>query len=131
MRQTNLSFSYPGVVRAWHRHSRGQIDYFCVLQGALRICAYDPETKALAEVVATEHKRVVVRIPGHYYHGSMALGSSPSLLLYFTSALYDYEKPDEERIPWNDQSICPAEINGRKDDPRADQPWDWLRHVHR
>ena len=131
IRQSNLSFSYPGVVRAWHRHSRGQVDYFCVLQGGLRICAYDSNSKKLAEIVATEHKRVVVRVPGHYFHGSMALGQSPSLLVYLTSALYDYSSPDEERIPWNDVSICPTEINGRADDPRVGQPWDWLRPVHR
>jgi len=24
--QTNLSYSYPGIIRAWHRHLRGQVD---------------------------------------------------------------------------------------------------------
>ena len=33
--QANLSMTYPGMVRAWHRHERGQIDYFVVLKGAL------------------------------------------------------------------------------------------------
>lgn len=131
IQQSNISFSYPGVVRAWHRHTRGQIDYFCVLQGVLRICAYDPETKRLAEVIASEHKRVVVRVPGHYYHGSMTLGSAPATLVYLTSALYDYANPDEERIAWNDPLVCPTAINGRTGDPRVGQPWDWLRPVHR
>jgi len=131
IRQSNLSFTYPGVVRAWHRHTRGQVDYFCVLHGALRVCAYDPDSGKLAEVIASEHKRVIVRVPGHYYHGSMALGPSPATLVYLTSALYDYSNPDEERIAWNDRSVCPTEVNGRKDDPRVGQPWDWLRPVHR
>lgn len=26
--QTNLSKSYPGIIRAWHRHDKGQVDYF-------------------------------------------------------------------------------------------------------
>ncbi|EQD41304.1 dTDP-4-dehydrorhamnose 3,5-epimerase, partial [mine drainage metagenome] len=39
--QANLSMSYPGIVRAWHRHGRGQVDYFVVVQGAVKICAYD------------------------------------------------------------------------------------------
>ena len=26
--QANISYSYPGIIRAWHRHTRGQIDYF-------------------------------------------------------------------------------------------------------
>ena len=28
--QFNFSYSYPGIVRAWHRHLRGQVDYFIV-----------------------------------------------------------------------------------------------------
>ena len=31
--QVNLSYSYPNMVRAWHRHLRGQVDYFLVLKG--------------------------------------------------------------------------------------------------
>jgi dTDP-4-dehydrorhamnose 3,5-epimerase len=26
--QANFSVTYPGIVRAWHRHVRGQADYF-------------------------------------------------------------------------------------------------------
>jgi len=29
--QANLSYSYPNVIRAWHRHLRGQVDYFLIL----------------------------------------------------------------------------------------------------
>lgn|SRR3989442_14043807 len=39
--QMNLSYSYPGMIRAWHRHSRGQVDYFIVIVGSIKICAYD------------------------------------------------------------------------------------------
>jgi len=39
--QANLSMTYPGVVRAWHRHTRGQTDYFLVLKGSIKVCAYD------------------------------------------------------------------------------------------
>jgi len=86
--QANLSYSYPGIVRAWHRHLRGQVDYFIVLKGAMKICAYDEETKTLDEIVASEHKLQVVRIPGHYWHGTKTLGDEPSLTLYFVTRLY-------------------------------------------
>ena len=33
MVQANLSYSYPGMVRAWHWHRRGQVDYFLVMKG--------------------------------------------------------------------------------------------------
>ena len=28
--QANLSLSHPGMIRAWHRHKRGQVDYLIV-----------------------------------------------------------------------------------------------------
>jgi len=61
--QANLSYSYPGVVRAWHRHIRGQIDHFLVLKGALKICAFEEETKRFVEIIANEAKSMLVRIP--------------------------------------------------------------------
>lgn len=129
--QANLSYSYPGTIRAWHRHLRGQVDYFIVLKGAMKICAYDEEKKQLDEIIASEHKLQIVRIPGHYWHGTRTIGNEPSLTLYFVTRLYDYKKPDEERRPWNDPTIIPKEINGKKDDPRVGKPWDWFRPPHK
>jgi dTDP-4-dehydrorhamnose 3,5-epimerase len=125
--QANLSHSYPGIVRAWHRHVRGQVDYFLVLRGAMRISAYDdredsPVRGQLAEVVASGEVPQLVRIPGYYWHGTMSLGTEPSLTIYLTSRLYDYANPDEERRPWNDPQII---------DPRTGHAYDWHRPVHK
>ena len=93
--QANLSISYPNIIRAWHRHLKGQVDYFIVLKGAVKI------------------------------------GNENAWLLYFVNRLYDYSKPDEERRPWNDPTIIPEKINGRKDDPRVGKPWDWNYPPHK
>lgn len=129
--QVNLSITYPGIIRAWHRHSRGQVDYFIALRGALKICAYDPESRELDEIVSTGQKPQIVRIPGEYWHGFKAIGNESVWLLYFTSNLYDYNHPDEERRPWNDPKIVPKSINGKTDDPRVGKPWDWNYPPHR
>lgn len=129
--QANMSFSYPNIIRAWHRHVRGQTDYFLVLKGAMKICAYEEETGKMAEVVASGEKPVVVRIPGRYLHGTRTVSNEPSLTVYFVTRLYDYKDPDEIRRPWNDQSIIPTEINGKKDDPRVGKPWDWFASPHK
>jgi dTDP-4-dehydrorhamnose 3,5-epimerase len=123
--QTNFSTTYPDIIRAWHRHNRGQIDYFIVLKGALKICAYDEETEELDEVIVTGLDLQVLRVPGHYWHGFKAVGNETAFLIYFTTNLYDYQNPDEERRPWNDPKIIPKLINGKKDDPRTGKPWDW------
>lgn len=120
--QANLSFSYPGIIRAWHRHLRGQTDYFIVLQGAMKICAYDQAIGQLDEIIVSEDKPEVVKMPGHYWHGTKTIGNGPSLTLYFTTRLYDYENPDEERRFWNDQSII---------DPKTQKPYDWNKPPHK
>jgi len=119
--QINVSYSYPGIIRAWHRHLRGQVDYFLALRGAIKICAYDdredsPTKGRLVEIVISEKKLQVVRIPGIYWHGTKTVSSKPSLTVYFATKLYDYKNPDEERKPWDDPTII---------DPKTGKPFDW------
>jgi dTDP-4-dehydrorhamnose 3,5-epimerase len=129
--QANISYSYPNIVRAWHKHERGQVDYFLVLKGAMKICAYEEETGKMIEIIASEEKPSVVRIPGKYLHGTKTVSNTPSLTVYFVTKLYDYKNPDEKRRPWNDPKIIPTEINGKKDDPRVGKPWDWFQPPHK
>ena len=67
--QANLSITYPGIIRAWHRHLKGQIDYFIALSGAIKVCAFDEKTSELNEAVSTGQIPQIVRVPGHYWHG--------------------------------------------------------------
>lgn len=125
--QANLSMSYPGIIRAWHKHARGQVDYLIVLQGVLKIVAYDdrvnsPTKGRIVEIVASADQLQAVRIPGYYWHGTKTLGYKPSISLYFYTNLYDYANPDEERRAWNDTTII---------DPRTNEPYDWNRPPHK
>jgi dTDP-4-dehydrorhamnose 3,5-epimerase len=128
--QANMSVSYPGMVRAWHRHERGQVDHFLAVKGALKICAYDDETGELDEIISTGDNPQMVRMPGHYWHGFRVVGNEPATLVYFVNRLYDYSHPDEIRRPWDDPAIVPDAING-KNDERCGQPWDWFRAVYK
>jgi dTDP-4-dehydrorhamnose 3,5-epimerase len=125
IKQANHSFTYPNVIRAWHRHLRGQVDYFLVLKGSIKIGVYDDHSGELDEIVSSGLDLKVVRVPGEYWHGFKAVGNEPAMLLYFTTNLYDTSNPDEERRAWNDQTIVPKLVNGRKDDSRVGKPWDW------
>jgi dTDP-4-dehydrorhamnose 3,5-epimerase len=129
--QANLSITHPNIVRAWHKHERGQTDYLVVIEGALKICAYDDATKELDEIIGTGMDLQVVKIPGHYWHGFKVVGPETALHVYFVNRLYDYAKPDELRRPWNDTSIVPKIINGKKEDPRVGKPWDWFFPPHK
>jgi dTDP-4-dehydrorhamnose 3,5-epimerase len=123
--QANLSWTFPGVIRAWHRHLRGQTDYFLALKGSIKICAFDDETEELNEVISNALNLQIVRIPGHYWHGFRALGDESAMLIYFTTNLYDAANPDEERRSWNDPTLIPKIINGKKTDVRVGKAWDW------
>jgi dTDP-4-dehydrorhamnose 3,5-epimerase len=129
--QINHSFTYPGVIRAWHRHLRGQVDYFLVLKGAIKICAFDDKTSELDEIVSSSTDLQVVRIPGHYWHGFKAVGNEPTILVYFTTNLYDTADPDEERRPWDDPTLIPKILNGKKIDTRVGKVWNWNNLPHK
>jgi dTDP-4-dehydrorhamnose 3,5-epimerase len=131
VQQVNLSVTYPNTIRAWHKHERSQVDYFVVIRGAIKICAFDDNSKELDEIISTWENPQIVRIPGNYWHGFKVLGNEPATLVYFVNKLYDYDKPDEVRRPWNDEAVVPTSINGKKDDPRCNKPWNWLEPPHR
>lgn len=125
--QANLSLSYPGMIRAWHRHKKGQVDYLLVVEGTMKICAYDDKEGSstrghLDEIISSEERLQLVRVPGHYWHGTMTLGVQPSLTLYFVSRSYDSKDPDEDRRAWNDPGIL---------DPKTSKPYDWNRPPHK
>lgn len=108
------SMTYPGIVRAWHKHHRGQVDHFVCPKGRIRVGVYDeredsPTRDELNTFVIGEHDQQAVRIPGACWHGFKAIGDEPAFLVNFPTNLYDYEDPDEERL-----------------DPHTDRiPLDW------
>lgn len=115
-----VSETYPGVVRAWHRHNEGQIDHFVVPRGKVKVGIYDdregsPTQGELDTFVVGEGNMNAIRIPGDCWHGFKAVGDERALLLNFPTTLYDYEDPDEERIPYDTDRI----------------PLDWEEPPHR
>ena len=120
-KQVNFSKSEPGVIRAWHRHKNNQIDFFTVLKGKMKICVYDDDKNSstfgkLVEIIADENHLQIIKVPGHFWHGTKTLGTESSYTVYFINNLYNYENPDEERMSWNDQSVV---------DPITQKPYDW------
>jgi dTDP-4-dehydrorhamnose 3,5-epimerase len=88
----------------------------------MMICKAPTPEAGIEEIVASEEKLQVVRIPGHYWHGTKTLGNKSSLTVYFVNRLYNVTKPDEERRPWNDPSII---------DTRNSRPYDWNKPPHK
>ena len=121
IKQVLLSQSKPGVIRAWHRHLRNQIDILFVQKGLVKICVYDGDSSSksygkLVEIISDSENPQIVKIPGHLWHGTKNIGSYTSEILYLINNLYDYENPDEERLDWNEPSII---------HPKTKKPFDW------
>ena len=105
-----VSITYPGIIRAWHRHSRGQIDHFVVPRGKIKVGIYDdrdgsPTQGELDTYIIGEGAKKAIRVPGDCWHGFKAVGDERAILLNFPTKLYDYDDPDEERLPYDTDKI--------------------------
>jgi len=104
------SLSYPGIIRAWHKHHRGQVDHFVCPSGRIKIGIYDdrensPTEGELDTYVIVEHDQQVVRVPGDCWHGFKVVGDEKAILINFPTELYDYDDPDEQRLPHDTDQI--------------------------
>jgi dTDP-4-dehydrorhamnose 3,5-epimerase len=102
-RQTNLSFSRRGVIRALHYHERGQDDLFVCLQGTMRVVVLDLETDEVFTEDIGDENPVALYIPGSYAHGFEAL--TDVLFCYHVTEEYDPNDPDEHGVPWDDPRV--------------------------
>lgn len=113
------SESYPGIIRAWHRHTEGQIDHFVVPHGKVKVGIYDdrdgsPSREELDTYIIGDGNMKAIRIPGDCWHGFKVVGDERATLINFPTNLYDYETPDEERLPYDTDEI----------------PFDWTEPPH-
>jgi dTDP-4-dehydrorhamnose 3,5-epimerase len=113
--QAYVTAAYPGVVKAWHYHTK-QTDHFCVLKGAAKVVLYDrregSSTKdEVNEFFPSEQRPQLIVIPPLVHHGYKNIGTAVVLLLNLPTETYNYAQPDEFRA-----------------DPHSGEiPYDWGR----
>jgi dTDP-4-dehydrorhamnose 3,5-epimerase len=94
--QVNFSVQYPGVIKAWHRHTL-QTDFWICLTGHIKVGVHREEDNTSWLVVTGEKRPGVVIIPPPLWHGAATAGDTPAGLLYYVTHAYDAKKPDEQR----------------------------------
>jgi dTDP-4-dehydrorhamnose 3,5-epimerase len=112
--QVYLSVCYPGIVKAWHYH-KVQTDFFTVVKGMGKVVLYDsrkdsPTSGEVNEFFMGEQNPILLKIPPYVYHGVKAVGGQPCYLINCPTEPYNYEQPDEFRVPYDSPEV----------------PYDWV-----
>ncbi|AYO32194.1 spore coat protein [Biomaibacter acetigenes] len=107
--QASMSFTYPGVIKAFHYHKL-QDDLWFFPKGNAQVVLYDlredSPTRGMTNVFYMgENNPILLFIPVGVAHGYRVLGNEPAIITYFTTIAYNRENPDEYRIPWDDPEI--------------------------
>jgi dTDP-4-dehydrorhamnose 3,5-epimerase len=107
--QSNVTLTYPGVIKAFHWH-KSQDDYWVVASGMAQVVLHDlradSPTKGETDVYYLgEQNMQLLSIPRGVAHGYRVLGPEPVLLVYYVTQLYNPKDLDEHRIPYDDPSI--------------------------
>ncbi len=107
--QAYVTTCYPGAVKAWHYHTR-QSDHFTCVCGVTKLALYDaredsPTKGKVNEFYMGTLNPILVKIPLLVYHGFTAVGTEMAMVANFPTELYNYEEPDEYRLPYDDPSI--------------------------
>ena len=107
--QAYVTACYPGVVKAWHYHKL-QVDHFACVYGIAKLALYDsredsPTRGMINEFYIGTLNPILVKIPSLVYHGFTAVGNEIAMIVNFPTELYNYEEPDEYRLPYDDPSV--------------------------
>lgn len=115
--QVYVTTTLPGVIKAWHLH-KVQTDNIAVVKGMLKLALFDPRKDSSSrgevnEFFVGEHNPILIQIPNNIYHGWKCISESEAVALNCPTEPYNYENPDEYRLPYDTKEI----------------PYDWeLKH---
>jgi dTDP-4-dehydrorhamnose 3,5-epimerase len=98
-----------GAISAWHQH-RERWDFLFVVGGHLRVVLYDPReqsaTRGQVDVFHLSPARpALLAVPPWIWHGVQNLSQDVSCFVNLFDRPYDYDNPDEWRLPVDTSEI--------------------------
>jgi len=113
--QVYVTAVYPGAVKGWHYH-RIQTDHFICVHGMAKVVLYDgregsPTHGEVNEFFLGDQNAMLLKIPPGVMHGFKGIGQEMALIVNVPTEMYNYEQPDEYRLPAHTDQI----------------PYDWSR----
>jgi len=112
--QVYLTTAYPDVVKAWHYHKL-QTDNFTCIKGTMKVALYDDRKDSstfgeVNEFFVGDRNPMLISVPPLVYHGFKAVGDETAYFLSIPTHAYNYQEPDEYRLPPDTKAI----------------PYDWV-----
>lgn len=113
--QVYVTTTYPGVVKAWHKHMKQADNMACVV-GMIKVVLFDGRDgsktfREINEIYAGVHNPVLIHIPSGVYHGWKCVSLEEAVIVNAPTEAFDRAHPDEQRL-----------------DPHGDDiPYDWDR----
>jgi dTDP-4-dehydrorhamnose 3,5-epimerase len=109
VRQTLFVQLRAQAISAWHQH-RARWDYIMAVGGHLRVVLFDPRedspTRGQVDVFHLSPMRPqLLAVPPWIWHGVQNLEAGPSSFVNLFNAMYDYDDPDEWRLPRDSADI--------------------------
>jgi len=113
--QVYMTTTYPGVVKAWHKHEK-QADNIVCVAGMIRMALYDgrpgsPTFQEINEFYLGVHNPTLVQVPPGILHGWTGVSLEEAVIINIPTEPYDREHPDEQRLDPHKNNI----------------PYDWKR----
>ncbi len=117
IKQIIASYSYPGMIKGWHLHSK-QEDHLVCVTGMVKVVLFDyrensPTYMVLNEIFMGERYPRAVYIPPGIFHGTKNIGQEISVVIGMPSLFYDPNDVDERRVNPIDNDLIPYDWNCR------------------
>ncbi|MFW6131662.1 MAG: dTDP-4-dehydrorhamnose 3,5-epimerase family protein [Candidatus Aminicenantaceae bacterium] len=107
--QVYMTTTYPGVVKAWHKHEK-QTDNVACIKGMIKLVVYDarensPSYKEINQFYIGIYNPLLIQIPAGIYHGWMCVSEEEAMIINIPDKVYDYKNPDEKRLDPHNNNI--------------------------
>ncbi len=106
VRQSNFSILMPGTIKAFHLHYNQEDLWFVMPYDRVLVGLFDARKdsatyqKSMRFVLGAGRAQVLY-IPRGVAHGVANIWTHPASMIYLVNQLFNPEKPDEHRLPWN------------------------------
>jgi len=91
-----FSVAYPGVIKAWHLHTK-QIQFYAVISGMIKLVLYDERKDSktygeLMELFTGEDNYQLIRLPIGVVNGYKTIGVKPAIVANCATEPHDSEE---------------------------------------